>query len=84
MSEFTKAAPDQDGGIRPEKRENSAKSGVVGMSEFTKAAWLGHHPCITSGAEPSSDGQKELEELDEDGIEILRALSPRCLMMNFY
>jgi len=37
---------------------------------------------IIPGVEESrSDGQKELEELGEDGIGHLRALSPRCLMM---
>lgn len=36
---------------------------------------------VTPGAEPSCDGQKELEDLDEDGIGHMRVLSPRCLMM---
>lgn len=36
---------------------------------------------ITPGAEKSSDGQKELEKFGEDGVEQIRALSPRCLMM---
>jgi len=36
---------------------------------------------IIKGAKPSSDGQKELEEFDEDGVGHLRALSRRCLMM---
>jgi len=35
----------------------------------------------TPGAEKSSDGQKELEKFGEDGVEQIRALSPRCLMM---
>jgi len=30
----------------------------------------------TPGAEPSSDGQKELEEFGEDGVGHLRELSP--------
>jgi len=36
---------------------------------------------VTPGAEPSSNGQKELEDLGEDGTGCLRALSPWCLMM---
>jgi len=36
---------------------------------------------VTPGAEPSGDGQKELEELGEDGIGHLRTLSQQCLMM---
>jgi len=46
-------------------------------------AWRRSHrwQSNTSGAEPSSDEQKELEKLAEDGIRHLRALSTRCLMM---
>ena len=36
---------------------------------------------ITLGAEPSSNGQKALEEFDKDGVGHRRALSPQCLMM---
>ena len=36
---------------------------------------------ITPGAEPSSNGQKELEEFGEVGVRHLRAPSPRSLMM---
>jgi len=37
---------------------------------------------ITPGAEPSIDGQKELEEFGEDGVGHLRALSPWCMMID--
>ena len=33
--------PDRDGGIRPEKQENSAKSGIVGM--YANMNCYGHH-----------------------------------------
>ena len=36
---------------------------------------------VTPGAELSSNGQKDLKELGEDGIGHLRVLSPLCLMM---
>jgi len=39
---------------------------------------------ITPGAQPSSNGQKEMEEFCEDGVGHLRgvrAVSPLCLMM---
>ena len=36
---------------------------------------------VTPGTEPSSDGQKALEEFGDDGVGHLLALSPWCLMM---
>src|SRR6218665_402016 len=36
---------------------------------------------VTSGVEPGSNGQIELDEFGENGVRHLQALSPGCLMM---